>query len=228
MLVKQSIVENWYQTDSWVYKNFAYLFQNPLWSNRIPSGFSVCPYFWLSLFSLLIFRLFFVVPLKYFFIPIVKALGKPGRVVDEFLYNFIHKTTGGGPDYYHPGCGIAGAVLFLLLFVFSGMVIVFSGIKTYEFYNYLATVGTEGLFCFWSIASFVVLYITIGIHAIISNSQCKTRYYIYPWLVLFLIAALVFVPHEFLNIFSVLFSWIGDFFRIIGIGLYHALGIIFG
>ena len=55
MLVKQSIVEKWYQRDSWVYKNFAYLFQNPLWNKAIPGGFSVCPYFWLNLFSFFIF-----------------------------------------------------------------------------------------------------------------------------------------------------------------------------
>lgn len=45
MLIKKSIVEQWYQRDSWVYKNFSYLFSNPLWTNPIPNGFSVCPYF---------------------------------------------------------------------------------------------------------------------------------------------------------------------------------------
>jgi hypothetical protein len=34
MFVNKSIVEKWYQTDSWVYKNFAYLFENPLWSKN--------------------------------------------------------------------------------------------------------------------------------------------------------------------------------------------------
>jgi hypothetical protein len=54
MLVPENIVKKWYLTDSWVYKNFAYLFQNPLWNKRIPQGRSVCPYFWSALFSLLV------------------------------------------------------------------------------------------------------------------------------------------------------------------------------
>ena len=57
-LVSLNTVNRWYRKDSWVYKNFAYLFQNALWQKRVPSGFSLCPYFWLALFSMTFFRLF--------------------------------------------------------------------------------------------------------------------------------------------------------------------------
>ncbi len=57
-LVPQSTVSAWYRNDSFVYKNFRFLFKNPLWSKDMPRGFSLCPYFWLSMFSLCIFRPF--------------------------------------------------------------------------------------------------------------------------------------------------------------------------
>jgi hypothetical protein len=55
-LVSKSIIERWYRTDSWVYRNFSFWFKNPLWDKRVPQGFSLCPYFWLSIFSLFVLR----------------------------------------------------------------------------------------------------------------------------------------------------------------------------
>ena len=58
MLITETLAEKWYRTDSWVYKNFAYLYQNKLWNRKISDGYSLCPYFWLSLFSLFVIRPF--------------------------------------------------------------------------------------------------------------------------------------------------------------------------
>lgn len=57
-LVPSSVFSAWYRRDSAVYRNFAFLFVNPLWQKSIPGGFSLCPLFWLSLFSFAIFRPF--------------------------------------------------------------------------------------------------------------------------------------------------------------------------
>jgi hypothetical protein len=57
-LVSLNTVNRWYRKDSWVYKNFTYLFQNPLWNTDVPRGFSLCPYFWLAIFSMTLFRVF--------------------------------------------------------------------------------------------------------------------------------------------------------------------------
>lgn len=51
-LVPLTTVQRWYKRDSWVYKGFSYWFQNPLWNTSIPKGFSLCPYFWMSIFSI--------------------------------------------------------------------------------------------------------------------------------------------------------------------------------
>ncbi len=54
--VSKDCIDEWFSPRSWVYKGFAYLFQNPLWDKRIPKGFSLCPYFWLAIFSILLFK----------------------------------------------------------------------------------------------------------------------------------------------------------------------------
>lgn len=55
-LVPTATYEAWFQRTSPVYKSFAYLWSNPLWQKRVPNGFSLCPFAWASLFSLLVFR----------------------------------------------------------------------------------------------------------------------------------------------------------------------------
>ena len=48
LLAPDATIRTWYRKDSWVYRNFAYIFDNPLWHHSIPKGISVCPYFWMS------------------------------------------------------------------------------------------------------------------------------------------------------------------------------------
>jgi hypothetical protein len=57
-LVPKETYSAWFSRTSWPYKHFSYLFENPLWSKSVPKGFSLCPYIWLAIFSLLIFRPF--------------------------------------------------------------------------------------------------------------------------------------------------------------------------
>lgn len=45
-LVPLATVSRWYRTDSWVYRAFAYTYQNRAWNVPIPQGYSLCPYFW--------------------------------------------------------------------------------------------------------------------------------------------------------------------------------------
>jgi hypothetical protein len=77
-LVSLNTVNRWYRKDSWVYKNFTYLFQNPLWDTDVPKGFSLCPYFWLAIFSMTLFRVFVgsVLLLRLLFKPFGGLLGR--------------------------------------------------------------------------------------------------------------------------------------------------------
>lgn len=69
MLVSESIVHRWYKKDHWMYKQFSFLFSNPLYKKKVPGGFSVCPYFWFSMVSF-----FLAKPMIYLLFGIIMAI----------------------------------------------------------------------------------------------------------------------------------------------------------
>jgi len=221
MLVKRSIVEKWYQRDSWVYQNFAYLFQNPLWTKKIPQGFSVCPYFWLNIFSFFIFRPFFVCPIQYLIRPLIKLFGRPAHAIDKGLYKFVKFTRLAGTyqktppalrnnldeDYFS---GVGTLMFLTLILAVSGIgaiaTIVLRAIC--HFYPYISTTNL-GTFSFWSIGSFMLLWSIIAIHKKITDTECKTMNYLWVWVTLFSIGIAIFIPNEFAQGFSIFFRSIG-------------------
>lgn len=201
MLVKESIVERWYQTDSWVYKNFVYLFQNPLWNKTVPRGFSVCPYFWLSLFSMCIFRPFFVLPVRRLVLPVLVGIGRPALASDKALYLFIDRKVRRSKSIndYFPGGGVALTIM--LLFAIALLCIlgtlVYAGLAPLKvFYVYLTSASDLGMFVWWSITSFLALLGVLGAHKAFTSSECKTVNYVYLWAALFAAAFVLFLPHE--------------------------------
>ena len=224
MLVKKSIVEKWYQTDSWVYKNFAYLFQNPLWAKRIPNGFSVCPYFWLNIFSLLIFRPFIVFPIQYFILPIMRLIGKPARIADEAIFKFVKRILKGSADYA-PGMGLLAGLVFGFLATMVVGIVIIGVVRGYQFYNYL-TLTHAGTFVFWSMASFLALFGVIASHKAITKTECKTMYYLFLWLALFIPAAAFIVPAESWSLVSGFGSGVATFFGLIFSGIWIALTFV--
>lgn len=206
MLVKKSIVEAWYQRDSWVYRNFSYLFENPLWNKNVPGGFSVCPYFWLSIFSLLVFRPFFVAPIHYIIVPIIKLIGKPASAADNGLFNLLNKL--GIVEGHRKGTGIGVAVSFVLLLALVGcsalLVVLVMWVKS--FYPYLTEDSASGKFAFWSFTSFAALFGIIALHKKITNTECKTMSYLYVWLAGLLVSMFIFIPSETLAGFQIFFG----------------------
>lgn len=222
MLVKKSIVENWYKETSLVYKNFAYLFQNPLWKKEVPNGFTVCPYFWMSMFSLFIFRPFVVSPIKYVLLPLIHAIGKPAVVADEFLFKIAKRILQFNGSYVKGGGVGLGIVLVIMAVAICGcLALIAFGVTS----TYLAVCSTAlGLFVFYSAASFIGLLGVLGLHKWITKTECKTMYYLVVWLALYVIATFVFIPTEAISIAGNVLSAIGH-----GIGVtFSTLGTFFG
>lgn len=220
MLVKKSIVERWYQTDSWVYKNFAYLFENPIWSKDIPSGFSVCPYFWLSLFSLFIFRFFFVYPLVYFILPIMKFIGKPAQYADSSLRDFFTKL---GWNARATGTGIVLLLISVALSLLAIFLAGFTFVKIRDFYPYLVEANRLGLYTFWVIVSLLLCFGILGLHTKFSKSECKTMNYLYVWFALFFVSLFVFIPQETFAGIGAVFKFLANMGAICGKGIYTGL-----
>ena len=73
-LINEETMDKWFEKDHIIYKNFEYIFKNPLWDKKVPSGFSLCPYFWLSwIVGFLILRILTV--------PILVTLSIPLKVL---------------------------------------------------------------------------------------------------------------------------------------------------
>ena len=198
MLVKKSIVENWYQHNSWVYKNFALLFQNSMWNKKIPSGFSVCPYFWMSMFSLIILQPFVLFPFNYLIKPIFSLMGNRAIAVDNLCCNLLSRY-GNLPLIQTETRPVGLASAMTALIVFFSMFLPWALFKfTVSMYEiYLANLGNtfdETMFC--SFSSFMALVFGIGIHGIFSSSDCKIFNYIYVWLTGFVVVAFVKIPSE--------------------------------
>lgn len=235
MLVKKSIVEKWYQRDSWVFRNFSYLFSNPLWDKHVPNGFSVCPYFWLSLFSFLIFRPFFVFPVRYLLAPIVRLFGRPARFVDRLsvkFNNWLFKFPDENPP---PGVGFLLALLDLCFFVLLTFITFGSYAYISEGYEYLGETSYAP-FALWSGLSLLGLFSVIGLHKWITESECKTMNYFWIWLAGFFVAALYFIPGDLLSLSQITasvvwilvsgaFIWLGSWawtiLSYIGLGLWY-------
>lgn len=206
MLIKRSIVEKWYQRDSWVYKNFSYLFSNPLWKKRVPYGFSVCPYFWLSLFSFFIFRPVVVAPVVFGILPLIKLIGWPAEKFDRFLYKKFFRTD---CNHYSPGVATLGCISIILLLGMAISVIAMFGTFAYEIWAKVAgpeTGSTLGRYGYWSACTFIGMWGVIGIHKAVTKSECKTHYYIFPWFLLFIIGSFVVIPTEMFTGIGVIFS----------------------
>lgn len=222
MLVKRSIVERWYQTDSWVYRNFSFLFKNPLWSKQVPAGFSVCPYFWLSLFSFFIFKPFFVAPIHYGIRPILRLFGKPAAAIDGLCRKLLTKIIGDSSKFEVPGISIFATLLLTALVTCVGVLLTFGVIKLVALYAYLQGFSA-GIFAFWSGLSFIVMWITLGIHKGVTNTDCKTMNYLWVWLVLFLVSCSIFVPTEIISIITSFASGIGIIAKSVGVVIWKGI-----
>jgi hypothetical protein len=232
MLIKKSIVERWYQRDSWVFKQFSYLFQNPLWHKNVPCGFSVCPYFWLSLFSLFIFRPLFVFPINYLFRPLVVGIGKPAKAIDKGMLRFVNWVgiTIDDIECRPTGAGLLVAVVLLAFATAAG----FFGVKLWiatatAYANFQEGHNILGMFAIWSAYSFAGLFAVIGGHKLITKTDCKTLNYLWIWVVLFTIASFVFIPSEIGHGLSLLGSTISTVIAITGVFIWKlVLGLVSG
>ena len=131
MLVPEHVVDAWYLKDSWVYKNFTHLFQNKLWHVNVPRGFSVCPYFWLAIGTLLLFR-----PAEFIFYNTfgraAHFTGPVFQTLDFAIANFIFKFILGKELDSHSSRG-AGKGLGLL---FTVLALLIAGLLGLLFYTW--------------------------------------------------------------------------------------------
>lgn len=228
MIVKRSIVERWYQKDSWVYRQFSYLFENQLWDGTVPNGFSVCPYFWLSLFSFFVFKPFEFI-LYWIFRPPVLFFGKPARVVDRYFALLAGRCGFFSGANLHRAVGLG--FLFLIGILFFGFIITFLWYKAiaWAYYTYKTFDGDlPAKYCYWSIISVIGLFFYLCGYMIATKTECKVLNYLWLWLAAFIVGAMILIPETVASMcWSTLYGT-GHFFGFIGHGfkvMFMSLGV---
>jgi len=100
-LVSDKLIDRWLEEDSFVYKNFAYIYENPIWGKNIPSGYSLCPYFWMSIIiGFVLLRVLLVPVYQVVSFIISRCLCSPLITIDRKLTDFFDKHRDYIPSFF--------------------------------------------------------------------------------------------------------------------------------
>lgn len=107
-LVPKATYSAWFHKSSWVYRAYSFLYVNPLWTKTVPSGSSLCVFWWSALFALFILR-----PLVYLTLGLRAVVGPLhlGALI-RFTDNLIDET-------HSAPRGLPTVVLLLVLTIVS-------------------------------------------------------------------------------------------------------------
>lgn len=199
MLVPEQIVERWYHRDHFIYKNFAFLFSNKLWDGNIPNGFSVCPYFWMSMFSFCVFRPFIYPLLR---IANFVSIG-PIKKYDSW---FCDKT--GAKN----GSGILTAILASMLLFGVGTALHAFFTSIYAFVPelwYAIGMGSVGI-----VTSFIVSASEQ------KHPKCNARVYVWLWGLIALGLGIFLFPTSFVEVMGGLWWFVSGIFELLWFLIY--------
>lgn len=189
MLVSEETVLKWYHSDHFIYKNFAFLFSNGLYQNDVPKGFSVCPFFWMSMFSLFLYRPI-LYPILWTTTKLIQKFAIIGRA-DAYLRRIWNFQNGS----VSPLLVILG-VIFGCGLLLWGSIILFGAYVTSMYFSlpiYHVLI--------WN--TLFGLCLTAGC-AIWDDkhpySKCQPKYYIWTWALLTVIGLASFMPNELLHV----------------------------
>ena len=194
MLVPKAWVDEWYKSDHAIRKSFTYLFKNPLWDVPVPKGFSVCPYFWMSVLLSPLFRLLVVYPVLIIrWILNVSRLGK----FDKWLFDKAYSS-------WIENKYMNGIAVFLSFIIFLAVsLICFLFYKIYCGYifvlNYVESNGQSSIpimISFWGILAGIVTVLAVEYYraknANDDGKKCKVEIYLYIWAMGFFALSLFF------------------------------------
>lgn len=206
-LVPIDTIKTWYRTDSWVYRHFSYLFTNPLWKKRVPSGFSVCPFFWLALFSLFVFR-----PFVFSFL-VLRALVRVTRLSRAFRWvddKFAAMWIKMGAEVNGP-TGLptlmSGVAFLIFVFCYIFGVLLEGAILAHATY---AEIGILPFLYMPLTLAFALLGCGIYV-AKNPHSECKPEVYLRVLSAGMLVVAAIIAPGAFWTVVSTPFVWLGGF-----------------
>jgi hypothetical protein len=226
MLVPKHVVEQWYRTSHPIYKSFRFIFDNQLWRSTVPSGFSVCPYFWLAILSFIFLRPF-VYFIHYIVLPVMKLFGRPGRGLDRLLQRGFRLLFPDYPDVVGAGFGALAITLVALLVGLVAWVKIlgpaFEGVQKR---------GTAfGYFVYFEMLALVAISILVSYFRYRFEGRCRAQAWFLVWAATLLAGLLILSPGMFLTLLwlagAMLYKLFSTIAWAIGIGIYYVgFGIV--
>jgi hypothetical protein len=206
VLVPEKVVRPWYVEGNFIYENFKYIFQNPLWKKKtLPGGMSVCPYFWTSLLiGFVLFRLL-LVPSILFLGKIVSLFGKPFILLDRLFCKMYYKIFKNRcPDLAflwegEPRVGV-GALSNIIFFIVGFLLLIVTGAVwhlTCVFIKdiYLTQIWPNpirAIMFWWAIVGAVLVGIVVKYRLQLSN--CRVQWYLPVWMLVTIILTAILTP----------------------------------
>lgn len=184
MLVPKTWIDEWYKTEHPIKKSFTYLFKNPLWDKDVPRGFSVCPYFWMSVILSPLFRVFMVWPF-------LVVLGFLHVTRLSKLDKWLWKTDNDSDYNYKPGQATAIVLLTMLAAIVSVGLLSFGIYKSTSQYFYISNYAKAAglnpasfLIAVWGTIIGVIICTISEYYKKVKNTECRVEVYVYLWAII--------------------------------------------
>lgn len=225
MLVSEELAEKMYSKEGFLYKNFTFLFQNALWHKSMPSGFAICPYFWLSLVGIL-FRYFIHCPVKY----VVKPAWKGCKRLASMSFHGLSFLTCGGLKKFDRGvnwCGVkigfpgTNDVGLPTSILSLGSLCIISGIILFQyiagFYGWVLSFGVAGFTIPLIVSSVLLVGLVVSAVLSVKQHKCSNHHFIYPLglLILTTVLSLIYTPYAIPGMFGALWGFLCAIFSVI-------------
>lgn len=207
MLVNEQKAKNWFKKDHPYYKDFAYLFSNPLWDKKVPSAFSLCPFFWFAMFSRLIFRPLFVAPITKIIWPTIKLGGTPFAKLDRKLGEFFAPVFSGHIFF---GSGLLGGTLSIMILFAVGVLLVLLGEIFIDAFSFMVLFDGSLIF-FWGFV-LASINVAVGIIRYFMDKDPHIKPMLCATFVLTMIGMLFYSPESYVDAWGFFVSFVGGAF----------------
>jgi len=120
LFVSEERIDRWFDPneETLVRKGFEFWFQNPLWNKNVPQGFSLCPMFWMSMASYLVFKPVFwliLFPISMVCKGFVNLFGGKFAETDKIIYTKLKNNNFTNLPYSTgKGFGIGFFIIFMI------------------------------------------------------------------------------------------------------------------
>lgn len=197
LLAPKSKVEEWFKDNSWVYQNWVFWYQNPLWTRPVPEMASLCFYFQKACFIRFLFKPFilpFLLMMRVLMGKVAQKSGVKAGEADKWFYTLINKND----DNYTTGRGLHHFAILAVIFVLCSLGLVALAALYFMAVPVMAEeIGRTAHLLYWIMVSGIGILIGTRTYNHIQRDnpdRCRVGWYLAVWAILSVIMLCAFNP----------------------------------